>query len=200
MAPAAFIGCSSGARTALLVAVRHPSAVSALVLAPPTGGGATSPVAIPQLSRSYYGCHLEAAEAGGMAEVIRRDGHYKRLAATSAAHRDALLRTPVPRFAEAMRASMAFIASFPDAQVLGVQDAVLRRIRAPTLVLHHGDTSDMLHSLACSEAAVAAMPRAEPLLVSPTYPRMPLPPADEAWEGMARFVARHSAPTTRARL
>ena len=87
------IGSSSGARTALLLAVRlpqtepllpcrsgafayayvhahspdwhcivsrtaclqhrHPEAVAGLVLAPPTGGGATSPVSIENLSSSY---------------------------------------------------------------------------------------------------------------------------------------------------
>ena len=46
-------GSSSGARTCLLLAHCHPADVAALILAPPTGGGATSPTSIPHLCASY---------------------------------------------------------------------------------------------------------------------------------------------------
>ena len=53
LGPCVCMGSSSGARTSLLLALAHPADVAGLVLAPPTGGGATSPVSIENLARNY---------------------------------------------------------------------------------------------------------------------------------------------------
>jgi len=97
------MGSSSGARTALLLALHHPADVRGLVLAPPTGGGATSPVSIKWLSYSYYMKHAKRARDGGMAAVIASaKAHYRTVAAQSEYHRQALLNTDVEGFIRCM--------------------------------------------------------------------------------------------------
>ena len=63
--PAVVGGGSSGCRMALLLALRHPGAVSALLLWRVTGGR----FAAQRLAKQYYGQYIEAAQKGGMAAV-----------------------------------------------------------------------------------------------------------------------------------
>ena len=116
-------------------ALHHPGDVCGLVLAPPTGGGATSPVSMRYLSESYYLQHAKRARAGGMEAVVdcpetstahNSSSHYKVLAGRSAYHRRALLNTDVATFAGCMEASAAFLHGFKDDLILGLHDAGLR--------------------------------------------------------------------------
>ena len=70
------------------------------MLAPPTGGGATSPVSVASLSDSYYLRHVGPAREGGMAAVIAAEGaHYATTAGRSGATKAALLATDAAEFA-----------------------------------------------------------------------------------------------------
>src|SRR5688572_19139053 len=63
--PAFVGGSSSGCRTALLFALRHPEAVRGLLLWRVTGGR----FACERLAQEYYGQYIAAAKQGGMAAV-----------------------------------------------------------------------------------------------------------------------------------
>ncbi len=63
--PAFIGGSSSGCRTALLFALRHPQSVRGLLLWRVTGGR----FACERLAEEYYGQYIKAAEKGGMAAV-----------------------------------------------------------------------------------------------------------------------------------
>lgn len=85
-----------------------------------------------------------------------------------------------------MERSIAFIQRFPDAKVLGLTNDALSEIAAPTLVVHHGRLEDQQHTMACAEAAVEAIPGAEPLFID----EKPLQPT----EGMlGRTYVAHRA-------
>ena len=63
--PAFVGGSSSGCRTSLLFALRHPEAVRGLMLWRVTGGR----LACERLAEEYYGQYIAAAKQGGMAAV-----------------------------------------------------------------------------------------------------------------------------------
>ena len=75
--PAFVGGSSSGCRTALLFALRHPDAVRALLLWRVTGGR----FACERLAQEYYGQFIEAAKQGGMAAVCEMEHWKERIAA-----------------------------------------------------------------------------------------------------------------------
>lgn len=91
LGPSVLMGSSSGARTSLILGQLHPADIAALVLSPPTGGGATSPVSIANLSQNYYRQHIPRAQDGGMEAVCEASGHYSAVAERSADSKAALL-------------------------------------------------------------------------------------------------------------
>jgi len=70
--PAFVGGSSSGCRTSLLFALRHPSSVRGLLLWRVTGGR----FACERLAEEYYGQYIKGAEKGGMAAVCEME-HWK---------------------------------------------------------------------------------------------------------------------------
>ena len=68
-APAYVAGCSSGARASLLLALRHPQGVRALLLWRVTGG----PYAAKRLAFNYYEQYLAAVEQGGIDAVAETE-------------------------------------------------------------------------------------------------------------------------------
>src|SRR5574341_107354 len=75
--PAVVGGSSSGCRTALLFALRHPEAVRVLLLWRVTGGR----FACERLAEEYYGQFIEAAKRGGMAAVCGMEHWRERIQA-----------------------------------------------------------------------------------------------------------------------
>src|SRR3990167_8232344 len=67
--PAYICGSSSGARTAINFALRHPDAVRGLLLLRVNGG----PFAAKRLPQNYYQVFIDAARSGGMAAVCATD-------------------------------------------------------------------------------------------------------------------------------
>lgn len=158
-APVLLVGSSAGARLSALVVAQCPERVAALALVPPTGdaGGAA-----PRLADGYYGDYADAAEQGGMQAVMGEGRHhFSELARRRPAARGSLLAVDAPEFAAAMRRSAAFLRGFEGSCFLGVSTSCLRRIRAPTQVLHHGLQGDGLHHLQDARAIAAAVPGSE---------------------------------------
>src|SRR5690242_15878287 len=75
--PAFFGGSSSGARTSILFALRHPQAVRGLLLLRVTGGA----FAAQRLPENYYGQFIRAAREGGMAAVCATEQYQERIKA-----------------------------------------------------------------------------------------------------------------------
>src|SRR5437762_2143627 len=70
--PAVIGGSSSGCRTSLLLALRYPSAVRALLLWRVTGGH----FAAQRLANQYYTVYIQAAQQGGMTAVCETE-HFR---------------------------------------------------------------------------------------------------------------------------
>ncbi|MBI2179439.1 MAG: alpha/beta hydrolase [Deltaproteobacteria bacterium] len=95
--PAIVGGSSSGCRTALLFALRHPDAVRALLLWRVTGGR----FACERLAQEYYGQYMTAAKEGGMAAVCEME-HWKERIAARPENRAALMKMAPERFIAVM--------------------------------------------------------------------------------------------------
>ncbi len=80
-------GSSSGCRTSLLFALRHPEGVRGLLLWRVTGGR----FACERLAEEYYGQFIEAAKQGGMAKVCEME-HWKERIDARPQNRDALMK------------------------------------------------------------------------------------------------------------
>src|SRR5581483_662197 len=88
-------GSSSGCRTMLLLALRHPDAVRGLLLWRVTGG----PFAAKRLAHEYYGQYIDVARQGGMTAVCATPFFGERIA-SNPANRDRLLAMDVNHFVD----------------------------------------------------------------------------------------------------
>lgn len=134
--PAFISGSSSGARTSLLFALRHPEAVRALLLLRVTGG----PFAARRLPEMYYDQYIRAAEQGGMPAVLETE-HYAGLARANPKTRAALEATDPQRFVAMLKDWRAKFIAGADLPVMGVTDAELAAIKAPVLVIPGNDNT-----------------------------------------------------------
>ena len=132
--PAVVGGGSSGCRMALLFALRHPEAASALLLWRVTAGR----YAAERLARQYYGQYIEAAEKGGMAAVCEME-HWKACLAARPAGRDQLMKMTPKRFVAAMADWSEYFVRGGDMPVLGVTEAQLKSIRIPACIVPGND-------------------------------------------------------------
>lgn len=134
--PAIVGGSSSGCRLSLLLALRHPEAVRALLLWRLTGGR----FAADRLSEKYYGQHIRSAESGGMAAVCASEEFAERIAANPS-NRDRLMAMDPDRFISVMSNWTAFFEAGADMPVLGVTEADLRSISVPTCMVRGNDNT-----------------------------------------------------------
>jgi len=95
--PAFAGGSSSGARTSILFALRHPGAVRGLLLFRVTGGA----FAAGRLPEMYYDQFIRAAERGGMAAVCATEQYKERIASNPGNH-ERLMKMDPKRFIEVM--------------------------------------------------------------------------------------------------
>jgi pimeloyl-ACP methyl ester carboxylesterase len=98
LAPAVIGGTSFGCGVSLLLAIRHPEDVKALLLWGPGGGSDASTRFIGGL---MYGQFIEVAQRGGM-EAVAETPFFKERIAANAANRDRLLSTDVSLFMKTM--------------------------------------------------------------------------------------------------
>jgi pimeloyl-ACP methyl ester carboxylesterase len=132
--PAIVGGSSSGCRTSLLLALRHPEAVRALLLWRVTGGE----FAAKRLAENYYGQYITLARQGGMHAVCEGEHWAERIAANPAV-RGYLLGLDVDRFVSVMDHWRSYFLRDADLPVIGATEDDLRSIKVPALVIPGND-------------------------------------------------------------
>ena len=148
--PAFVGGSSSGARTSILLALRHPQAVRGLLLFRVTGG----PFAAQRLPENYYGQFIRAAGEGGMAAVCATQQYQERIA-VNPANRTRLMAMDTDRYIEVMTRWRDLFVSGAHLPVMGVSEAELCSIQAPTIVIPGNDKT---HSSESGRAAARMIP------------------------------------------
>jgi pimeloyl-ACP methyl ester carboxylesterase len=151
--PAFIGGSSAGARTAILFALRHPTATRALLLMRVTGGA----FAAARLPENYYDQYIRAAEAGGMAAVCATEQYAERIAA-NARNRDRLMKMDAKDFIATMRRWRELFVAGAHLPVMGVSEEELASIKAPTIVI---PGNDLTHASASGLAAHKMIPGSE---------------------------------------
>lgn len=143
--PAIIGGSSSGCRLSLLFALRHPDAVSGLLLWRVTGG----PFAAKRLAEKYYGQYIDVARKGGMEAICRTEEFAERIA-DQPANRDRLMAMDPDRFIAVMSHWLAYFEAGADLPVIGVSENDLRSIAVPTCIVPGNDNT---HPPAVAETA-----------------------------------------------
>ena len=131
-APAYVGGGSAGCRVSLLLAIRHPQVVKALLLWQVTGGA----VAAERLGYNYYDSFVEVAEKEGMEGVSRTPFFAERIQ-QNPSNRDRLLAMDAQGFIKVMRRWRTFFTA--DKPVIGATEEELRRIAVPTVIIAGND-------------------------------------------------------------
>lgn len=134
--PAFVGGTSSGARLSMLVYLRHPQAVKALLLMRVTGGA----FAAGRLPNMYYGQFIDAAEQGGMAAVCATEQYQERIKANPA-NRERLMAMDPKKYIAVMRHWLDKFQQGPRAPVLGMTEEALRSIKVPAIVIPGNDNT-----------------------------------------------------------
>jgi pimeloyl-ACP methyl ester carboxylesterase len=178
--PAVVGGSSSGCRTSLLFALRHPEAVRALLLWRVTGGR----FACDRLAQEYYGQYIEAAQQGGMAAVCEME-HWKERIQARPSNRDALMKMSPERFIKVMTHWREYFLKGADLPVIGATEEDLRSIKVPTCVV---PGNDLTHGPLVVESLRRAMPHAEVHILFPKFYNEALSPREE-WDEKAPIMA-----------
>ena len=152
-APAFIGGSSSGCRLALILALRHPEAVRGLLLWRVTGGQH----AAVHLANQYYGSHIAAAKAGGMAAVCELD-HWKEVIGINPASRAALMAMTAANFIARMERWRGAFNAGADHPVIGLSPAELRSLTMPACI---APGKDPVHPLPAGQACHRLLPNAE---------------------------------------
>jgi pimeloyl-ACP methyl ester carboxylesterase len=132
--PAFIGGSSSGARTAILFALRHPDATRGLLLLRVTGGA----FAAKRLPEMYYDQYIRAAEAGGMPAVMATE-HYAGLIQANPKNRKILDTMDPKRFIAIMKGLRDKFIAGANLPVMGVTPDELASIKVPTLIIPGND-------------------------------------------------------------
>jgi pimeloyl-ACP methyl ester carboxylesterase len=151
--PAFFGGGSSGARTSILFALRHPEAVRGLLLLRVTGGA----FAAGRLPENYYGQFIRAAKEGGMDAVLAMDQWKERIAANPR-NGEYLRNLPTETFIAVLTRWLEVFMAGVHQPVMGVSEAELASIKVPTIVI---PGNDKVHSSASGLAAHRLIPGSE---------------------------------------
>jgi len=123
--PAFVGGSSSGCRTSLLFALRHPSSVRGLLLWRVTGGR----FACERLAEEYYGQYIKAAQKGGMAAVCEME-HWKERIVVRPENREALMQLKPERFIAVMSHWRDYFLKGIDLPVIGATKQELQSIKS----------------------------------------------------------------------
>ena len=194
--PAFVGGSSSGCRTSLLFALRHPEAVRGLLLWRVTGGR----FACERLAEEYYGQYIKAAEKGGMAAVCEME-HWKERIEARPENRDALMQLTPQRFIEVMAHWREYFLKGADLPVIGATEQELKTIRAPACIVPGNDNT---HGRQTGETLGRLLQKSEVHILFPKHYDEPLSPREE-WDEkagamaalFADFIKRAAATTAR---
>ena len=127
-------GGSAGCRLSLLLALRHPAAVRALLLWWVTGGDA----AATQLAHAYYGQFIEAAEKGGMNAVCQTDYFAARIE-SNPRNQEYLMNLDTNDFINTMSSWRDFFIRGARLPVIGASEKDLESIDVPTCIVPGND-------------------------------------------------------------
>lgn len=178
--PAFIGGSSSGCRTSLLFALRHPQAVRGLLLWRVTGGR----FACERLAHEYYGQYTAAARSGGMAAVCEME-HWKERIAARPENRERLMSMDPERFIAVMSHWREYFVRGMDLPVIGATEAELKTIRAPACVIPGNDNT---HGRQTGENLASLLPNGEVHVLFPRHYDMDLSPREE-WDEKAPEMA-----------
>jgi pimeloyl-ACP methyl ester carboxylesterase len=178
--PAFIGGSSSGCRTSLLLALRHPEAVKGLLLWRVTGGR----FACERLAEEYYGQFIEAAKQGGMAKVCEME-HWKERIEARAENRDALMKMTPDRFIAVMSHWRDYFLKGADLPVIGATEAELKSIKVPACIIPGNDNT---HGRQTGEKLGRLLEKSEVHILFPKHYDEPLSPREE-WDEKAGEMA-----------
>ena len=178
--PAIVGGSSSGCRTALLFALRHPESARALLLWRVTSGR----FACERLAEEYYGQFITAARAGGMAAVCNMEHWQERIAARPE-NRNALMTMDPARFIAVMSRWREYFLKGADLPVIGATEADLRSIKVPACIV---PGNDLTHGRQTGETLGHLLQTSEVHVLFPKHYDEPLSPREE-WDEKAGEMA-----------
>lgn len=178
--PAFIGGSSSGCRTSLLFALRHPEAVKGLLLWRVTGGR----FACERLAHEYYGQYIEAAQKGGMVAVCDME-HWRERIAARPQNRSALMDMTPERFIAVMSHWREYFVKGADLPVIGATEEELRSIRVPACIIPGNDNT---HGRQTGENLGRLLPTSEVHILFPKHYDEPLSPREE-WDAKAGEMA-----------
>jgi pimeloyl-ACP methyl ester carboxylesterase len=178
--PAFIGGSSSGCRTALLFALRHPEAVRGLLLWRVTGGR----FACERLAQEYYGQYIAAAKQGGMAAVCEME-HWKERIEAKAENREALMKMDPARFIATMSHWREYFIRGADLPVIGATEAELKSINVPACIIPGNDNT---HSRQTGENLGRLLRKSEVHILFPKHYDEALSPREE-WDEKAGEMA-----------
>jgi pimeloyl-ACP methyl ester carboxylesterase len=173
-------GSSSGCRTALLFALRHPESVRALLLWRVTGGR----FACERLAEEYYGQFITAAKAGGMAAVCEME-HWKERIEANPVNRGALMNMDPARFIAVMSHWREYFLKGADLPVIGATETELQSIRVPACIVPGNDNT---HGRQTGENLGRLLQKSEVHILFPKHYDEPLSPREE-WDEKAGEMA-----------
>jgi pimeloyl-ACP methyl ester carboxylesterase len=127
-------GSSSGARLALLFALRYPQAVRALLLWRVTGGA----FAVKRLAERYYDQYIRLAQEGGMAAVAAEE-HFAELIRNRPSNRERLMAMRPEDFIAILRAWREPFVAGAELPLIGTTAEDLRAIAAPACLIPGDD-------------------------------------------------------------
>jgi pimeloyl-ACP methyl ester carboxylesterase len=178
--PAFVGGSSSGCRTALLFALRHPEAVRGLLLWRVTGGR----FACERLAEEYYGQYIAAAKRGGMAAVCEME-HWKERIDARSQNRDALMKMSPERFIAVMSHWREYFLKGADLPVIGASEEELKSIKVPACIVPGNDNT---HGRQTGENLGRLLHKSEVHILFPKHYDEPLSPREE-WDEKAGEMA-----------
>jgi pimeloyl-ACP methyl ester carboxylesterase len=178
--PAFVGGSSSGCRTALLFALRHPEAVRGLLLWRVTGGR----FACERLAEEYYGQYIAAARQGGMAAVCEME-HWKERIDARPQNRDALMKMNPERFIAVMSHWREYFLKGADLPVIGATEEELKSIKVPACIVPGNDNT---HGRQTGENLGRLLHKSEVHVLFPKHYDEPLGPREE-WDEKAGEMA-----------
>ena len=178
--PAFVGGSSSGCRTSLLFALRHPGAVRALLLWRVTGGR----FACERLAEEYYGQYMSAAKRGGMAAVCAME-HWKEQIEARPANRERLMSMDPERFIAVMAHWREYFVRGADLPVIGATEAEIKTIKVPACIIPGNDNT---HGRQTGENLGRLLDHAEVHVLFPKHYDMDLSPREE-WDEKTGEIA-----------
>lgn len=178
--PAVVGGSSSGCRTALLFALRHPDAARALLLWRVTGGR----FACERLAQEYYGQFIEAAKQRGMAAVCEME-HWKERIEARPENRDALMKMAPERFIAVMSHWRDYFLKGADLPVIGASEEEIKSIKVPACIVPGNDNT---HGRQTGETLGRLLQKGEVHVLFPKHYDEPLSPREE-WDEKAGEMA-----------